>query len=897
MIITDENFLAHYGILRRSGRYPWGSGGTAVSRSRSFLGMVEAAHKEGLSQVEIARGFGMTTSELRAAKSIARNQTKQADIGMAQRLKDKNYSNVAIGKRMGINESSVRALLEPGAKDKADILQTTSKMLKDRIDETDGFIDVSKGVEHLVGVSADKLKVAVAMLKEEGYQVHTIQNDQLGTRSGQKTYQKLVCPPGTTYKDIVTNKDRIQQITSFSEDHGRTYLGIHPPIAVDPKRVDIVYAKDGGADADGVIYVRPGVPDISIGSNHYAQVRILVGDAHYLKGMAVYKNDLPKGVDLQFNTNKNNTGNKLDAMKAIKDDPDNPFGSTIRQLVDRDANGKEFVTSAMNIVGVKDGSGAEGSWGNWSKTLSSQFLSKQSPILARQQLAMTYEQKKDQFNDILALTNPTVRRKLMETFADEVDSSAVHLKAAALPRTANRVLLPINSLKENEVYSPSHNNGEKVVLIRHPHGGTFEIPELIVNNRNKEAVNILGNDPRLDAIGINSKVAKRLSGADFDGDNVLVIPNNSGRVKSTAALEKLRDFDPQASYPAYEGMRKMSPHTKQTQMGEVSNLITDMTIRGANTDEIARAVRHSMVVIDAEKHNLNYKQSAIDNGIKQLKDKYQTPYQSTGRAGASTLISRAGSKIKIPEQKPRSFKDGGPIDPKTGKKVYVQTGESYVNAKGKLIVKTSEFKKLAITDDAHTLSSGTPIEKIYADHSNQLKALANLARKEAIHTPALQRSDSAKKIYAEEVKALNAKLNVAERNAPLERQAQVLAKLTVGAKVESNPHMDAADLKKLRFQALEEARIRTGAKKKQVEITESEWNAIQAGAISNTKLQRIMNNTDLDQLKKLATPKDRPLMTSTKTARAKGMVASGYTQAEIASALGVSLSTLKSSLE
>ena len=48
-------------------------------------------------------------------------------------------------------------------------------------------------------------------------------------------------------------------------------------------------------------------------------------------------------------------------------------------------------------------------------------------------------------------------------------------------------------------------------------------------------------------------------------------------------------------------------------MGDVSNLITDMTIKGANNDELARAVRHSMVVIDSEKHNLDVKASARDN--------------------------------------------------------------------------------------------------------------------------------------------------------------------------------------------------------------------------------------------------------------------------------------------
>src|SRR5690606_21658099 len=105
--------------------------------------------------------------------------------------------------------------------------------------------------------------------------------------------------------------------------------------------------------------------------------------------------------------------------------------------------------------------------------------------------------------------------------------------------------------------------------------------------------------------------------------------------------------DSKREYPAYEGMPKMTAKQKQSEMGKVSNLITDMTIKGANTNEIARAVRHSMVVIDAEKHNLNYKQSAIDNGISQLKQKYQ----GGADKGASTLISRTTSEQRVPTRK------------------------------------------------------------------------------------------------------------------------------------------------------------------------------------------------------------------------------------------------------
>jgi hypothetical protein len=517
------------------------------------------------------------------------------------------------------------------------------------------------------------------------------------------------------------------------------------------------------------------------------------------------------------------------------------------------------------------------------------MLSKQSPALAKSQLEMAFNRKKDDLDAIMSLTNPTVRKKLLASYADDADSSAVHLKAAALPRQENKVILPISSMKETEIYSPTFRNGESVVLIRHPHGGIFEIPELTVNNRNPEAKKLLGN--ARDAVGIHAKVAERLSGADFDGDTVLVIPNNHGKVKTAPALAGLKGFDPKAAYPAYEGMPKMTPRTKQIQMGVASNLITDMTIRGANASELARAVRHSMVVIDAEKHNLNYKQSAINNGIAQLKAKYQ----GGTNAGASTLISRASAETRVAERKPRSAAKGGAVDKVTGKRVFEPTGNTFTKD-GKTVVKTIKSVKLAETDDANTLSSGTPIEKVYADHSNKLKELANQARKAAVNTKSTPYSPSAKTAHSNEVASLNAKLNVALKNAPLERNAQVIANARVSQKRAANPNLEPSEVKKIKARELAAARATTGAKKQRIEITDSEWSAIQAGAIAPSKLDKILSNADLEQVKQLATPKVKLLMTSSKTSRAKTMLASGYTQAEVADALGVSLTTLKTSL-
>lgn len=889
MILDEHEYLAHYGILRKSGRYPWGSGKDQNTRNKMFLDTIDDLRKQGLSETEICKGLGIpSTTQLRAAKTIAKNEQRQSQITQATQLKERGWSNVAIGKRMGIPESTVRLLLKESTQQKNNILLATADMLKSEVDSKT-FLDVGSGNELHIGISEGMLKNAVAVLQEKGYNVYKISVPQLGTN--QNTTVKVLCPPETTYGDLSRNKDKIRIIGKFSEDGGRSYLGLHPPKSIDPKRVQIRYAKDGGAEADGVMYVRPGVKDISLGGSNYAQVRVQVGDSHFLKGMAVYKDDLPDGVDIVFNTNKDSTGSKLDAMKPLKRRKDgtiddaNPFGANIkRQIVERDSKGNEKVTSAMNIVNE------EGSWSSWSKTLSSQMLSKQSPTLAKERLNKTYEDRLSEYKRISSLTNPAVRKRLLEDFGDETDSAAVHLAAASIPRTfGHHVILPIGSMKPTEVYAPNYRDGEKVVLIRHPHGGTFEIPELVVNNRNSEAKKLIGSHAK-DAIGIHHTVAERLSGADFDGDTVLVIPNNSGKIKTTPALEGLKNFDPKKEYPGYPGMKVMSADEKQHQMGKITNLIADMTVKKASTPELARAVRHSMVVIDAEKHELNWKESEARNGIKELKKKYQG--DGKGHAGASTLITRAGSEARVPERKLRRASKGGSIDPATGKRVYEETGNTFTNKKGKTVISTTKVDRLAITDDAHTLSSGTPIERVYADHSNKLKSLANQARKDSLNTPNATYSSSARKVYSNEVASINAKLNIARRNAPLERQAQIIANANYKTKLREYPDMDDATKKKIKFQALTEARNRLGAGKERIVLTQKEWDAIQAGAISHTLLNKVIANADMDVVRKFATPKQPKLMTSANISKAKAMLARGFTRAEVADRLGVSLSTL-----
>ena len=905
MLINEEDYMAHVGTPRHSGRYPWGSGAeNTPTRNKSFLDYAADLHKQGLKEADIAEGFGYTIAEYRAKKSAVKDEIKQNDIGMAVRLSDKGMSNKKIGERMAIdgvprNESSIRLLLKASKNDKVNILRVTSEMLEAQVAEKT-YVDVGSGVENHLGISQTKLGVAVFLLKEKGYVVETVLTDQVMGQN--KTKTKVLAPPWSSYKDIKLHKNEIQQITAYSENGGRRYtLGIAPPLSVSSKRIAVRWFEDGGGNADGVIYVRPGAKNLSLGKTNYAQVRIKVDGTHYLKGMAMHKDDLPTGIDLVFNTKKPKSGSKLDAMKELKKDKqtgevdqENPFGSVVRQIFKKDKNGEDtdVLASAMNLVNEA------GNWGDWSKNLSSQMLSKQSPTLAKAQLSKTYEAKKKDLDEIMALTNPAVRKKLLETCGDEADKSAVHLKAAALPHMGTHVILPINSMKQTEVYAPNFVNGERVVLIRYPHGGIFEIPELTVNNRHPEARKLIGEGlDAPDAIGIHSKVAERLSGADFDGDTVLVIPNNNRLIKTEPALERLKNFDPQREYPYYEGMTRMSVAGKGMHMGLISNLITDMSIMKASTEEKARAVRHSMVVIDAEKHGLNYKKSALDHNIKQLKIKYQ----GTPQGRASTLISKRKSPLLVPKRIPRRARNGGPVDPKTGEKVYeLVVPGSFVNKQGKTVYLKTKTTKLADAKDAHTLMSkpsGTLIETVYADHSNKLKALANTARREAVNTPNAVYSESANKAYSAEVDSLNGKLNTALKNRPLERQANIIANANIKIRQDANPDMDDAELRKLERMALEAARTRTGAQPQRIMIEDHEWDAIQAGAIHDSKLKDILKNADLKRVRELATPRTHVVMTPLKKQRALSMLANGTTQADVANALGVSLTTLKRELK
>ena len=985
--LTDEEFLEHYGMPRRSGRYPWGSGGDPYQHREDFISRIDELKKKGWTETpeNIKKAFGLTTSQYRIEKSICNDERKALDIARAKSLKEDGLSTSEIGRKMGVNESTVRGWFNQEQKSRYLQSRNTADFLKEQVDKKK-MIDVGKNTEIDLNVSREKLDTALYLLEREGYHVYGGRVPQ-PTNKDQMTTLKVLAAPDVKHKEIF-DYDKIKTINDYiTRDRGETYeKKFNYPTSISSKRVKVLLKDEIGPDGlpgeaqDGLIQIRRNVPDLDLGGSRYAQVRILVDGNKYLKGMAVYSDNIPDGYDIVFNSNKKN---REDAYKKIKNDPDNPFGSAIK---DADQGGQYWYKdpkTGKKKLGAINKRADEGDWTEWADTLPSQFLSKQAKPLIKKQLDLAKSEKEEEYDAIMKLENPTIKKYYLEKFANSCDSAAVDLKAAALPGQKYHVIIPINTLKDDEIYAPQYTPGTKLALVRYPHGGTFEIPVLTVTDKNPQAKKIIG-PTSIDAVGITKKVADRLSGADFDGDTVMCIPTDDkkGKIKISRQpeLPGLKGFDSKSyQYDEVKTDKNGVDHyyrqgreikimkNTNTQMGVISNLITDMTLQGASNDELAAAVRHSMVVIDAEKHKLDYKQSYLDNNIATLQKKYQPKYDADGNfirgGGASTIISKAKGQTPIIKRKGQAkinikgkswydpSKPEGALlytqaddkdvyyaldkfDKKTGiRTIYTTSGKTisyntkdkkasekytpvmkkdkdgnvYFESKdGKLRYKykarTVNSTNMAEVDDAMELVSTFkhPKEILYADYANSMKALANKARKSLVETGNLKSDPQAKKIYAKEVSSLEAKLNDARKNAPKERAATRLTIAEVNKIRKENPDMKPDDIRKLSQRTLTKYREQVGSvsrRNRNIVITDKEWEAIQAGAITENKLKEILTNSDPDSLRARAMPKKTNTLSAAQISRIKAMSNSNFTISDIANKMGISTAAVSKYLK
>lgn len=1051
-----DNFLMHYGKAhdetppgRGSGRYAWGSGERAHQHSWDVLSRIEKLEATGMTPKEIAKAMGWTmeqynaktgqmesvgnTARFKAEKEIAVHEVAMDKTEAVLWYRSHNdpktgkpYTTSQIARELGFsNESSLRSFEKSSKFSTESPVFQAAETIKENIAKT-GYLDVGKGSNLYLDITDDRMKTVLALLEKEGYVVVNDVNMKQLNDSGNYTTRKILISPEMAganqienmkiaYDALKNNKvERFYDETDIARESRKDETGqVYDPVRIDPSRIQVKYAEQGGTAKDGMIEIAatvdkngnivPRNPDLCIGYRpdgelaRYSQVRIAVDGGKalagkdnptggmYIKGMAVYNTDLPKGVDILVNSNKSESKGLAKALKPMEEAKENPFGAATIQQFYTDKNGNKKL-SAIQIVGAttmdNHDAHVEGRWAQWSKNLPAQFLSKQNLSLVKQQLKVDALKKQDEFETIMSIKQPVVKKQLLIDFADGCDKSAEELKGAPLPGQKTHVLLASKSLKDSEAYCANYDTGTTVALIRFPHAGPFEIPVLKINNKNKEVKDMIGKTP-LDAIVVNKKVADKLSGADFDGDNVIVIPmskrNADGsfdkkvNIKAQETLKDLRGFDVEeygVNNPRFAHMvgkdKKPTykyPKTekaKGTEMGKITNLITDMYAAGCDdSKELARAVKYSMVVIDSKKHELNYKQAYKDLDIRELEKKYQT--KENGRVGgANSIISKSTSTINVPKMEWRY----GKIDPNTGEKimtapqkttetkrkpVYAEAPQGYtytdnadkvhkskyfVDENGKKVVatytgkvvqnkdgtyrydpgkgkqvwvddktvtRTMEVSRMSATKDARTLLSKNPskIELTYADYANHMKTIANEARKAAVSTDTSYKKDpAAEKEYAAEVKSLNAKLVKAEKNAIRERQAQTLATSRVNAEMDANPGLydDANDRKKLRDRALKQARYDCNAQKDRVTFTDSEWEAIEKKAVSATTLTKLLRNADSIEYTQKALPKSTGISTAKKS-RIRTLAAQGYSQEEIAKMVdGVSTSSISSIL-
>jgi structural protein len=945
--VGREIILKHYGVKRKSGRYPWDPS-LHLPKNYKFIEDRDEMKKRGLSDNEIAKQMGLSTTVYRSKVTIAKEELKQYNMQRISKLQSEGMIIDDIAKTIGTTGQTVRNYLDeiknPNKSARAQRVQTeaVAQTLEDAVKRSK-YIDVGKGVEIQMGISKEKLKSGLNALVESGeYEVHNLRIAQV-TDKNNSTPVKVLTKKGVERSEIYKNMDKVRPVEEFAiNGDARMFQQMERPKSIGWDRVHIRYAipegqkghgtNDDGAMMDGAMFLRPGVKDLNLGKASYAQVRIAVGDTHYLKGMALYGTEemfkgIPKGTDIIFNTNKTANKTPQEVLKELKKNPEggapidgpNPFGATVKRqntLVDSKGNPiykpgvKDRFGNKVPQIGSVNIVNEEGDWGSWSKALSAQFLSKQPTTVVHERLKATMKQVQDEYESIQKVTNPVIKKQLMESFVSDLESKQVHMKAAAPKGFQGHVILPVPDMKENEVYAPNYKNGEKVVLIRYPHGGRFEIPELTVNNNSVARKMISKDSP--DAIGIHPKVASKMSGADFDGDTAYVIPNNKGKFKSRDSLKELKNFDPNMYADKPGTFTPITKRYQQTLMGVVSNLITDMTLQGAPSNEIARAVKHSMVVIDAEKHKLNYKRSAEENGIDALMKRYMTHvdkvkygdlerYNPKTRrvdkvidpdklkkdltpgkeyTSASTIISRHkqsvitdGYQVEVPDPKSKS---GGT------KMVWRNKKETYL---------------VNMVKDANVFlgPNATKTEHHYADYINELKAFKNKVDSEMSGIKMPARDPKAAKIYAEEVLSMKDKVNQVKINRIKERQAQRMAEVSSKAEIARRSEDEVLkkdEISRIKQQALNKARSMVGAERTPVTITDDEWDAVQSNAVSGTLLKELVSFMDDSQLKSLATPRANKQMTDARKSKAKALLANGYTIAQVAEALGVSSSTI-----
>ena len=180
---VDAEVLEHYGMPRRSGRYPWGSGENPYQHGDDFLSRVESLKKDGWEETpdNIRNTFGMTTTQYRTEKSLCKDERRMLDVSRAKSLKEDGLGATEIGRQMGISESTVRSLLNADSESRMKQARNAADFMREQVDKK-GMVDVGKGVERELHISEEKMNQALTILEREGYHVYNGRFPQATTR-------------------------------------------------------------------------------------------------------------------------------------------------------------------------------------------------------------------------------------------------------------------------------------------------------------------------------------------------------------------------------------------------------------------------------------------------------------------------------------------------------------------------------------------------------------------------------------------------------------------------------------------------------------------------------------------------------------------------------------------
>ena len=855
----------------------------------------------GATYTEMAKAFGISTTELRQRITAENHHKAEFRLWLAQEMSnpDEHITKSQMDEVFQSPAGTAARILSNGRSKKDAKMNEIHDKLVERVKEVK-YLDIGEGTEIQLGLTRETLGGIVKTLEAEGYHTHTITRKNLTDDT--KGIKMVVLTKDGDLESVKKHKYDIRTLDAWYDPEGKL-RDIEPPKQLDWDRVKIKYGDEGGVARDGMMQVRPGAEGLDLGDSRYAQVRIAVGGTSYMKGVAIvdHLQTFPPGTDIIFNTNKPKGTPREKVLKDLKGEvmSDNPFGAVIKSQ-------KGYINFVQK----------EGDWNEWSAGLAAQMVSKQPDKFVKSQLDKTFDNIKRDFDSFKAIPNTAIQSYFLENYAKSLTTKANKLKTDGVEGERAQLLLSNPDLKPNEIYAPNYKNGETLYLIRYPHGGTFEIPVLTVNNNHQSSRKLLGN--AVDAVMVHPSAGQKLSGADYDGDTVYVLPaNKNNPITSTtlppALRKKVAEFDPEVYHrDVPENVNGGHLYRKKfttDQMGIATNLISDMTTLKAPMGDIVDATLYSMVVIDSWKHNYDLKQAKQDFRINELKKKYQ----GAANAGSATVITRARSKVKVythydgtlERVKEKTRKVTGANGKTYNEKYYVLEDGTEVPKK-----RTKEVRLMDITADANTLKSQfkNSTEDRYAAYANSLKALQNEAIKANAALKMPKRDPQAAKRYAQEVESITEKLRKAMSKAPIERQIELLAEQRYRHYL--RPEMDADDRKKLAARSRLTARkIVTGQtqgpkskRSERLHLTDLEWEAILHNAVSPTTIKSVLKYTDDDEVREKVIPRGYQTIPAAKVSRARAMLSqtSGgkpkYTYAEVAEALGVSVDALRDNI-